>query len=90
MNTNATVLHDRDVNYGVDFEVARDALLARAGKAFQEYMALRDDRGAAPAAISAAMERYCAARSKALALRVTDAVAIKSALNGTAQAVSEA
>lgn len=83
MNTSATVLRDRDVNYGVDFEVARDALLARAGKAFQEHMALRDDRGAAPAAINAAKDRYSAARSKALALRVTDAVAIKTALDGT-------
>jgi hypothetical protein len=84
MNTNVTVLRDRDVTYGVGFEVARDALLAIAGGVFRTYLALKNEPGADPDAVASAHANYVAARRRALALRVSDVAGIKAVLGGAA------
>lgn len=84
MNTNATVLRDRDVNYGVDFEVARDALLVIAGSVFRAYVTLKNTPGADPDALASVCADYDSARQRALALRVSDIAAIKAILGGVA------
>ncbi|HEX7817385.1 hypothetical protein [Dyella sp.] len=70
----------QDINYGVDFERAREHLDAEAGRLFRTYLAAK--KSGTPEDIEQAIAGYEAAQRRAQALRPTDDAAIRAILEG--------
>lgn len=70
----------QDINYGVDFERAREHLDAEAGRLFRAYLATK--KAGTPAEVEQAAAVYDAAQRRAQALRPADDAAIRAVLEG--------
>jgi hypothetical protein len=53
-----------DINYGVDFEIAKERLSARAGQLFRQYQASKADPSQTPAEIEQARVAYLEAQAR--------------------------
>jgi hypothetical protein len=68
----------QDINYGVDFERARECLDAEAGRLFRVYLITQKAR--TPENIAQARAAYEAAQQRTLVLRPSDEAAIRAVL----------
>ena len=72
MHSRIHIADAHDINYGVDFELAREALHELAGDAFRAYWKLLNDAGADPASVEAAEALYHVQDTVARTLRAHD------------------
>lgn len=66
------------INYGVDFERAKERLEAEAGRLFRAYRATKET--GSPEAIEQARAAYVAAQERAGSLRLNDEAGIRAVL----------